>query len=142
MLLATDFAVLDHVDGSVWLIANAVNYDGTDERVDDAYEDALKRLDAMQVSLNAPQSQVGSAFNTEAKPQFTNRTTSKDYQSSVKRAIEYVEVGDAFQIVLSQRFDTKTSKRTRYLPSLKNHKSQSLYVLLKYSNNRFNCHRI
>jgi anthranilate synthase component 1 len=78
MLLATDFAVLDHVDGSVWLIANAVNYDGTDERVDDAYQDAVTRLDAMQASLNAPQSQVGSAFNTEAKPQFTNKPKQKD----------------------------------------------------------------
>ncbi len=58
MLLATDFAVLDHVDGSVWLIANAVNYDGTDDRVEIAYQDAVTRLDAMQDSLNAPQSQV------------------------------------------------------------------------------------
>jgi len=111
MLLATDFAVLDHVDGSVWLIANAVNYDGTDDRVDIAYQDAVTRLDAMQESLNAPQSQVGSTFNTEAKPQFTNRTSSQDYQNSVKRAIEYVEAGDAFQIVLSQRFDTKTKAK-------------------------------
>ena len=34
MMLATDLAVLDHADGSVLLIANAVNYDATDERVD------------------------------------------------------------------------------------------------------------
>ena len=34
MMLATDLAVLDHADGSVLLIANAVNYDDTDERVD------------------------------------------------------------------------------------------------------------
>ena len=36
MMLATDLAVLDHSDGTVLLIANAVNYDGTDERVDEA----------------------------------------------------------------------------------------------------------
>ena len=63
MLLATDFAVLDHVDGSVWLIANAVNYDGTAERVDGAYLDAVARLDAMQEALNQPQSQIHSSVS-------------------------------------------------------------------------------
>ena len=108
MLLATDFAVLDHVDGTVWLIANAVNYDGTDERVDIAYQDACKRLDQMQNDLSSPQSQLSSSLNAEATPVFTNRTKSDDYQKSVKKAIEYIEAGDAFQIVLSQRFDTQT----------------------------------
>jgi anthranilate synthase component 1 len=108
MLLATDFAVLDHVDGTVWLIANAVNYDGSDERVDLAYEDALQRLDSMQASLSNPQSQGNSTFNMEAKLDYSNRTKSSDYQDFVKKAINYIEAGDAFQIVLSQRFDMKT----------------------------------
>ena len=111
MLLATDFAVLDHVDGSVWLIANAVNYDGTDERVEIAYQDAVDRLISMENSLNAPQTQIGSAFNSEKKPDFVSRTKSQDYQATVKKAIEYVEAGDAFQIVLSQRFDMKTNAK-------------------------------
>ena len=34
MMLATDLAVLDHTDGSLLLVANAVNYDATDERVE------------------------------------------------------------------------------------------------------------
>ena len=36
MVLATDVAVLDHSDGSLLLVANAINYDDTDERVEDA----------------------------------------------------------------------------------------------------------
>src|SRR3982751_806716 len=54
MLLATDLAVLDHSDGSVLLVANAVNYDATDERVEDAWADAVARLDAMTTDLAAP----------------------------------------------------------------------------------------
>ena len=50
-LLATDLAVLDHADGSVLLIANAINYDASDERVDDAWTDAVARLDRMQEQL-------------------------------------------------------------------------------------------
>ena len=54
MLLATDLAVLDHADGSVLLVANAINYDGTDARVDAAYADAVARLDAMTADLASP----------------------------------------------------------------------------------------
>ena len=54
MLLATDLAVLDHWDGSVLLIANAVNYDATDERVAEAWSDAVARLDRMEHALAAP----------------------------------------------------------------------------------------
>lgn len=111
MLLATDFAVLDHVDGSVWLIANAVNYDGTDDRVDVAYSDAVSRLDLMQKSLGEPQTNSTAVFDSEVLPEFSNRTKSSDYQKSVIKAIEHIEAGDAFQIVLSQRFDTKTKAK-------------------------------
>ena len=38
LLLATDLAVLDHADGTVLLIANAVNVDNTDERIDEAWQ--------------------------------------------------------------------------------------------------------
>ena len=34
MVLATDVAVLDHSDGSIVLVASAINYDDTDERVE------------------------------------------------------------------------------------------------------------
>ena len=108
MLLATDFAVLDHIDGSVWLIANAVNYDGTNERVDEAYADCLNRLNQMQNSLKNPEAITSNIYNFEVKPEFERKTSSLNYQESVKKAIDYIEAGDAFQIVLSQRFDIKT----------------------------------
>ena len=41
LLLATDVAAVDHHEGTITLIANAVNWNGTDERVDGAYDDAV-----------------------------------------------------------------------------------------------------
>ena len=46
-LLASDLAVLDHHEGQVWLVANAINFDATDERVDEAYADSVARIDAI-----------------------------------------------------------------------------------------------
>src|SRR5690606_964965 len=54
LCLASDLAAIDHVDNSVWLIANAINFNDTDTRVDEAYADAVARLDAMEATLLAP----------------------------------------------------------------------------------------
>lgn len=107
-LFATDLAVLDHVDGSVWLIANAVNFDGTDARVDDAWADAVARLDAMERDLAAPSAPSAVRFDPDAVPVFSERTERTDYLAGVEKSREYIRAGDAFQIVLSQRFDMPT----------------------------------
>src|SRR5690242_17680231 len=54
MLLATDLAAFDHHEGTVTLIANAVNWDDSPERVDAAYDDAVARLSAMTEQLQVP----------------------------------------------------------------------------------------
>ncbi|MFD1050263.1 hypothetical protein ACFQ1S_34440, partial [Kibdelosporangium lantanae] len=43
MMMATDLADLDHHEGTITLIANAVNWDGSPERLDEAYDDAVAR---------------------------------------------------------------------------------------------------
>ena len=110
LLLTTDFAVLDHAYGTVWLIANAVNYDGTDERVEEAYEDCVKRIEEMRSKLNKVQPLKSLNFNAVPDLKYERKTNSENYQKSVKKAIEYIEAGDAFQIVLSQRFDIDCKK--------------------------------
>jgi anthranilate synthase component 1 len=104
MLLATDLAVLDHHDGSVLLIANAINYDATDERVDDAWADAVRRLDVMQADLARHAVASASTYDTGAQVEVTARTDRADYLAGVETCKEYIRAGDAFQIVLSQRF--------------------------------------
>jgi anthranilate synthase component I len=106
MLLATDLAVLDHWDGSVWLIANAINFDATDARVEDAYADALNRISNMQTNLLQPAPASALVWQSNVEPKFTHRTKADDYLAGVEKCKEYVRAGDAFQIVLSQRFDT------------------------------------
>jgi anthranilate synthase component 1 len=104
MLLATDLAVLDHHDGSVLLIANAINYDDSDDRVDDAWADAVRRLDAMQADLASSAAASASTYDADAEVQVTSRTERSDYLAGVESCKEYIRAGDAFQIVLSQRF--------------------------------------
>ena len=53
-MLTSDLVVMDHSDGTIILIANAINWDGSNERVDDSYLDAVSRLDRMQKELLGP----------------------------------------------------------------------------------------
>jgi anthranilate synthase component 1 len=109
MLLATDLAVLDHSDGSVLLIANAVNYDATGERVTQAWQDACARLDAMEAALAAPAPSSVASYRADAAVAVHARTSGPDYEAGVEAAKEHIRAGDAFQIVLSQRFDVPTT---------------------------------
>ncbi len=103
-LLATDLAVLDHVDGSVLLVANAINYDATDANVDAAWQDAVARLDDMQARLAASRPSVVSTYDATAVADVVAGTVEADYLAQVETAKEYIRAGDAFQIVVSQRF--------------------------------------
>ena len=107
MMLATDLAALDHHEGTVTLIANAVNWDGTDERVEETYRDAVDRLQGMSRALAAPLSLPAARFDART-PEVTRRMESADYRAKVDIAKEHIRAGDAFQIVLSQRFDVPT----------------------------------
>ena len=107
MLLATDLAALDHHEGTVTLIANAVNWDATDDRVDAAYDDAVTRLEAMTRTLATPHG-VAAAVFTAHTPPVQRRTSSADYRAVVQTAQEHIRAGDIFQVVLSQRFDVPT----------------------------------
>ncbi len=104
MLLASDLAVLDHHDGSVLLIANAINYDATDERVDEAWADAVRRLDVMQADLGTGSVASAATYDMSATVEVHARTERADFLAGVDACKEYIRAGDAFQIVLSQRF--------------------------------------
>ena len=108
LLLATDLAAVDHHEGTITLIANAVNWNGTDERVDWAYDDAVARLDVMTAALGQP---LPSTVATFSKPE--PRAPRPTHPRGVRRDrraswSSEIEAGEAFQVVPSQRFEMDT----------------------------------
>jgi anthranilate synthase component I len=104
LLLATDLAAVDHHEGTITLIANAINWDGTDERVDEAYDAAVARLDRMTAELAAPSPSTVAVFSAAA-PEFERRRSQAQHFEAVEIAKEQIRAGEAFQIVVSQRFE-------------------------------------
>ena len=89
LALATDIAVVDHVSGSVWMIANAVNVDDRSTRADAAYDEAVARLDDMQRKAATPvegEARVNVLDETISQPELRFRTEKSDYERSVEIA--------------------------------------------------------
>jgi anthranilate synthase component I len=102
MMLVTDLAVLDHTDGSVLLIANAV------AGAAGGYADAVARLDAMAADLTkAVPSGVAVLERTDAPPVDSNMPPGR-FEAGVERIRKHIRAGDAFQVVLAQRFELAT----------------------------------
>jgi len=110
-LLATDVAVLDHQDGSILLIANVIRRltPSVEDDPDQAYADAVARLDAMEADLAKPAESSVATLDSGVRPDYVERTRREDYLAAVDTAREHIRAGDAFQIVLSQRFEMDTT---------------------------------
>jgi len=106
MMLATDLAVLDHADGSLLLVANAVNQDATDERVEDAWSDAVARLDRMTEDLAASAPSTVAVIDPRS-PEATSNHTPEQFHAMVDAGKEAIRAGEVFQVVLSQRFSVE-----------------------------------
>ncbi|MFF4752862.1 anthranilate synthase component I [Streptomyces sp. NPDC002514] len=106
MLLTSDLAVMDHWEGSVLLIANAINHNDRATGVDEAHADAIARLDAMEADLSRPVAQPPAVLPPSELPPYTERWGGPDFQKAVEDVKERIRAGEAFQVVPSQRFET------------------------------------
>lgn len=97
-----ELVIFDHVDKTVKVVANAF-VEGSDP--EPAYLDACRRVDRLvQLLKQPPVSRLG-----EVDPQipltlnFSSNLTREQYESGVRKGIEYIRAGDIFQFVPSLR---------------------------------------
>ena len=101
--------VLDHHDNQVWLIANAINFDDSDARVDEAYADAVARVEALTEAIARPTPPAPVAVAEVAELPVRRQRSAEEFQAAVSAAVEEIKAGEAFQIVVSQRFEVDTT---------------------------------
>jgi anthranilate synthase component 1 len=104
--LVTDLAVLDHTDGTVLLIANAFRQATDDPGA--AWDDAVARLDAMAADLTEAVPPGVATFTPAEPPPVRSTMAPGQYEAGVETVREHIRAGDAFQVVLAQRFETDT----------------------------------
>ncbi len=103
-MLTSDLAVLDHSDGTITLIANAINWDGSDDLIDEAYDLCVARLDRMQADLSTSLASAATQIPDFALPTYDANITPEQFKTGVRQVKQEILAGEAFQVVLSQRF--------------------------------------
>lgn len=101
LLFFDQVLAFDHVRKEIRLVVTA---DVTLGSPDKAYNDAVKRLQKLEKRLSQPLPRMRQA-KAEGKLKVTHRTRKRDFLAAAERTKEYIAAGDAFQVVLSQRFD-------------------------------------
>lgn len=99
LLLSEEVAVLDNLEGRLWLIVHA------DPQQPEAFERALKRLDGLEQKLRTAGTRYGLRVSGEAvkEQDFSYGFEREDFVNAVEKSKEYILAGDIFQVVLSQR---------------------------------------
>ena len=99
----TVMVIFDAVKDEMTLVTPTYPRDGVDATP--AYADACARLTAIVAALDEPLPHHASLSATGlAAPDPVSNTTPAEYMAMVDRAKDYIAAGDAFQIVLAQRF--------------------------------------
>jgi anthranilate synthase component 1 len=102
MLFDTVLA-FDHVRHRILIIANA-RITG-DEDLESLYQFACAKIEFVERELERTLSRPAS---TNAAPlQMTSNVTREQFESNVRTAKEYIAAGDIYQVVLSQRFESR-----------------------------------
>ena len=81
----------------------------TDDDLDAAYDDCLRRLDEMTAQLATATPSTASTLGRPEPKDAPSRTPAGEYRPAVLAALEAVKAGEVFQIQVGQRFSTPTT---------------------------------
>jgi anthranilate synthase component 1 len=107
MAQVSELVIFDHETSELLLVANSYVEENFDSG--QLYAAAIRSIEGLQSSL----SEKSQAFLSERVSFLdkgaTNRVEKSEFIDSVLAAKEFVRIGDAFQVVISQRFDIETN---------------------------------
>lgn len=96
----------DHLKHRIVIIENVPVRSKSRPELEEAYQAACARIRRIEDRLQEPLDAAARLdLPEQAETQFRPMTRREDFLRAVARAKEYIACGDAFQIVLSQRFD-------------------------------------
>ncbi len=102
-----EIVIFDHLNKTVKVVCSVRTDDRSPE---DAYADAVRRIDTTVARLRAPVSTATDDIEPAGAVtlEFESNIKRDDYLAGVAKAKEYISAGDIFQVVPSQRLKTTT----------------------------------
>jgi len=105
--------IFDQINKTVAIVAHVHIEPGAD--IESAYRIACQRVDRLVERLQSGYADLQitdiEASRIRAKPDYTSNFTKEGFEAAVRTCIEYINAGDIFQVVLSQRLRKITKAR-------------------------------
>jgi anthranilate synthase component 1 len=113
-LFTDEMIVFDHLKQKTTIICNLhISPDDTDETIKANYEQVCQAIRKTYGDLQQPRGNnktaTGNGENIHAPSEVRSSHTKEEFCSMVEKAKEYINSGDVFQVVLSQRFEQETN---------------------------------
>jgi anthranilate synthase component 1 len=99
--------VVDHLDSTIKLISNLYISDDVD--IAEEYEKAISRIERLKQGLLTQQVPFLAELDETGEPHYERSCSDKEFMEMVDRAKKRVQLGDVFQVVVSQRFEMDVS---------------------------------
>ena len=98
--------VFDNLEHKIKVVANG--FIGDRDNPADIYEKAVKKIDALVERLKtpSPETQRVKESKSQRVKEVVSNFTKEEFIDGVLKVKEYIQAGDAIQVVLSQRFET------------------------------------
>ncbi|MDR3721395.1 MAG: anthranilate synthase component I [Candidatus Acidoferrales bacterium] len=106
MMFYLGLLAFDHVQHRVWIIRNV--FTEGEGSLREKYDAAVREIQKTRRMLEGPLPKQKETRPTEPLRVRSNMTKSQ-FTGAVRKAKSYIRAGDAFQIVVSQRFEARTS---------------------------------
>jgi anthranilate synthase component 1 len=111
--------IFDHVAKTILVVAHGATRGAGGDGLREAYRQACAAVDQLVERLQRPGADIPLTDINPASPptpesrtpgsRFTSNFTRERFEGIVRKAVEYINAGDIFQVVLSQRFRAETT---------------------------------
>ena len=105
--LLRDLIVVDHSDSSLKVISNLYLNESCD--IGEEYEKSLSRIDDLKRRLISTRRPFVAEIDESSTPTYRRSSSDIEFMNIVDNARRRVELGDVFQVVVSQRFEMDVS---------------------------------
>lgn len=106
-MLTDTILIFDNVSLKIKVVSNVHLDEGQDPA--EEYDRAIERINKIIDDLKKPMVHPPLEMNPSGEVEFNSNFSKADYQHVVERCKEYIKAGDIFQVVPSQRFQTRVS---------------------------------
>ena len=105
-LLTDTLLIFDNLTHKIKIVSNAHLEDEGPSQKEFAYQEAIRKIDALASSLRRPLGAPLSPRKWSHQQDISSNFSQQEFEEAVEKAKRYIRAGDCIQVVLSQRFQT------------------------------------